>query len=297
MKSIDPRFAGSLVAEGALVAEATVWTLAYGNAVFRFLNYTQAFQLDVGDGAGTVWFEPFAWKRGSMDVQGDLQVDRVTLDLPNVQLLVQYSTDAQKISLADLCLNGVLDRASVSLYIVNLRNGASELDSVWDVVGQPTISRATVQIQMQSAMGRGIRRCPRTIVQEGCSNALFDLNTCGLAIAGYISTGTVTGTIAGYERVYMETALAQADDYFALGKVTFISGLNVGATRTIGWHNNAGGAVKWPVPLLYGVAAGDRFEIVPGCDKTWATCSGAKFANNSAQFRGFPSVPRPETVL
>ena len=295
VKSIDPRFAGTLTSEGVLIAEATVWTLAYGGAVFRFINQTKEFRFDAHDGAGHRWFEPFPWKRGSLEAQGDLQVDRLTLDLPNAELLVQYSTDSQRVMLADLCLNGALDRASVSLYLVNLRNASSFLDSVWDVVGQPLIARSVIQVQLQSAMGRAIRVCPRTIVQEGCSNILFDVNTCTVIRAGYVVTGTVLSSAVGYERLYMLTALAQPDDYFALGQLTFTSGQNVGASRTVGW-SRATGAMKWNIPLLYGVSPGDRFEVVPGCDKTYATCQ-VKFAGNQANFRGFINVPWPEVVL
>ena len=44
-----------------------------------------------------------------------------------------------------------------------------------------------------------------------------------------------------------------------------------------------------------GIAAGDAFTLVAGCDKTAATCA-AKFAN-IANFRGFPHIPGQDTML
>jgi hypothetical protein len=43
-------------------------------------------------------------------------------------------------------------------------------------------------------------------------------------------------------------------------------------------------------------AAGDAFQIYPGCDKTLSSNGCAKFAN-TARFWGSPYVPVPETAV
>lgn len=298
MKDIHPAFAQTLSVAEKTVTHAAVWELAYGDAKFRFLNcspaeYQHGVSMDVLDGDGSQLYQPFPFALGAMQQQGDLQVDQTTIQIPNAELLVQYSTDAARVTVADLALNAVLDRAAVTIYAVNMRSRANYRHSKWEVVGAPNISRSSVTLQLHSFMGRLVRPSPRTLIQEQCNNQLYD-SYCGLVRASYTSTGAVVDTIVGYERVYVETALSQADDYFSLGQLTFTSGPNVGATRTVGWHRNAGGALKWVLPLQHDVRAGDRFEIVPGCPKSSAVCN-SKFSN-LARFRGFPNIPKPDTV-
>jgi uncharacterized phage protein (TIGR02218 family) len=43
------------------------------------------------------------------------------------------------------------------------------------------------------------------------------------------------------------------------------------------------------------IAAGDAFEVTPGCDKSFATCRD-RFANQ-INFRGFPHLPGNDAIL
>ena len=92
----------------------------------------------------------------------------------------------------------------------------------------------------------------------------------------------------------MTTALAQPVGYFDLGQITFTSGPNVGATRMVSEYE-AGGTFTWSVPLRFNVLAGDQFDVVPGCNKTTDVCS-LKFGNLT-QYRGFPNIPQPQTIV
>jgi hypothetical protein len=47
--------------------------------------------------------------------------------------------------------------------------------------------------------------------------------------------------------------------------------------------------------FLFPVDVGDEFQLLPGCDRTLATCTNV--FNNSAHFGGFPYIPTPETAV
>jgi uncharacterized phage protein (TIGR02218 family) len=295
VKEIPQTFAEALAQERREVVRAIVVTLAWPTGpTFRFVNYAQGMSLDLRDGAGEVRFDPFPFSLGTVDSQGDLQVDQTTITFPNAELLVQFSSQVQHVTVADIVLNGVLDMATIVLYLANLENGATYKHSVWDVVGSPQVTRNNAGLQLQSALGRCTRRAPKTIIQAGCNNGLFD-TWCTLVRASYTTTGSVVSPLTGFLRRGMTVSLGKADDYFALGQVLFVSGRNVGAYRTIGYQK--GEEIRWAVPLLYDVEAGDLFEIVPGCDKSHATCATKFLTDNSANYRGMPSVPRPEVMV
>jgi hypothetical protein len=40
---------------------------------------------------------------------------------------------------------------------------------------------------------------------------------------------------------------------------------------------------------------GDQFQLLPGCDRTLATCTNV--FNNAIHFGGFPFIPTPETAV
>jgi hypothetical protein len=82
--------------------------------------------------------------------------------------------------------------------------------------------------------------------------------------------------------------------YWSQGVITFTSGANNGLSAFVE-ASASSGAVKLRTPLPVAPTVGDTFSIIPGCDKSQATCKG-KF-NNLAHFTGFPFVPTPESGL
>jgi hypothetical protein len=82
--------------------------------------------------------------------------------------------------------------------------------------------------------------------------------------------------------------------YWAQGVITFTSGVLIGQSAYI-IASNPAGAVSLEVPLPAAPATGDTYSIIPGCDKSFATC-GSKFSN-TANFSGFPYTPTPEAGI
>ncbi len=80
---------------------------------------------------------------------------------------------------------------------------------------------------------------------------------------------------------------------YVQGTISGVSGANAGASRTVA--NIGDGWVYVKPGYLSPVAVGDEFQLLPGCDRTLATCTNV--FNNAIHFGGFPYVPTPETAV
>lgn len=77
------------------------------------------------------------------------------------------------------------------------------------------------------------------------------------------------------------------------GTIIGLTGGNAGSSRTI--SNMASGWVYVKLAFLSPVLPGDEFQLLPGCDRTIATCTNV--FNNAIHFGGFPYIPTPETAV
>jgi hypothetical protein len=57
----------------------------------------------------------------------------------------------------------------------------------------------------------------------------------------------------------------------------------------------SGSSVSIKLALLSAPAAGDQFQLLPGCDHTIATCTNV--FNNAGHFGGQPYIPTPENAV
>lgn len=134
---------------------------------------------------------------------------------------------------------------------------------------------------------------PRNLWQPSCVNSLGD-PSCGVNLTSFAVAGSA---LAGSSTHIVNASLAQATGYFDQGKINFTSGANAGLSRSVkSWVTGSPGVVALLAPLPNLPAAGDAFQIFPGCDKTLGGNGCAKFAN-TARFRGFPFVPTPDTAV
>lgn len=131
---------------------------------------------------------------------------------------------------------------------------------------------------------------PRNYFLPQCNHALFD-SGCTLLASSFATAGTVSGTPTATQ---FNSGATQADGYFALGYVVWVTGANAGNRSFVKSFLNASGQFTLVYPLPNVPLAGDTFNAYPGCDKTQTTCS-TKFSNLS-HFRGYPFVPTPETL-
>jgi hypothetical protein len=157
MKTISPQFMESMLDPERRVVDLLVARLVYGGAVIRLANYEDPLYLDVGDGDGLQRYEPLPFRFGTIDGGGTMEVDRCNMELPNVELLVQYGAESRSTTLGDMVLNDVMDGAELWRYQVNLKNNSLFYNSRWDVIGANSITYSVVSLTLQSLLGRCVR--------------------------------------------------------------------------------------------------------------------------------------------
>ena len=127
--------------------------------------------------------------------------------------------------------------------------------------------------------------------QPTCVNTLFD-NNCGLNKATYTKTGTM-GTVTSSTVFDATLSVTPTANYYDLGYISCTSGANSGVKRAIKTQTGTSTVtltLYYPLPYL--PTSGDTFDILPGCDKTYA--GGCTKYSNTAKFRGFDYIPRNE---
>jgi uncharacterized phage protein (TIGR02218 family) len=133
--------------------------------------------------------------------------------------------------------------------------------------------------------------------QATCDAALGDARCrVNLASSAVRGSGAVASVPRG--RVFTTTALGAYEvRWFAAGVVEWTSGENQGRKAEVMRHDVDGTTafITLMADPIRTIAEGDTFTITAGCDKRIETCA-AKFSN-AANFRGFPDIPGPATVL
>jgi len=156
-------------------------------------------------------------------------------------------------------------------------------------VAEVDISRNLATFTINSYLELLNQNLPVNLYQATCVNTLYD-TSCTLSQSSFQTSGT---TNSGSTISTINATLSQASGYFNLGVITYTSGANEGVSRTIGTYT-AGGVVNVIAPFPNAPAAGDTFDIYPGCDKLLNSCA-VKF-NNLKNFRGFSYMPAQESA-
>jgi len=189
---------------------------------------------------------------------------------------------------------GVLDGAMIKVDRAFLNADHSVIGTVnWFTgrVAKASPSRNGASITINSLTDLLNVNVPRNVYQAACQNSLYD-GACTLSRSSYSASGAVS-TITGTTLTISGTAASQPAGYWNQGGIIFTSGSANGEARTVkSW---TGGVLTLLSPFPTSPASGDTFMLYAGCDKQYATCQ-AKFSN-SANFKGQPFVPIPETAV
>lgn len=161
---------------------------------------------------------------------------------------------------------------------------------------QTTYDEERFQIEL-SGPSRFLRRPAGGVISRNCERTLGD-SFCGVNLASFTASGAVAaGTDDGDKRLVLVATTASlgafTDEYFTGGTLTGVAGANAGFTREIRSYRSSDRRVSLQVPMPYDIEAGDTFDLVAGCDKTYSTCV-SKFSNgvNCAAFRLLPGSDR-----
>lgn len=298
--------------ESAVVADLYTFALVSGE-VLRWSGFTTALTVAAGGfpagsiNAGADRSFPLGPRFGRSKVTTKIGVEATEL-----QIEVYAGPDdlAGTFPLAEAVRLGLFDGAAVELdrLFAPPLSGSGALDTSLGVllwfygrVAECEVGRSAVAIRVKSLMNLlALQQMPRRLYQASCGHVFGDA-MCGYdRSAGANATGLATGigavTIAaqpGSTQAQLVTSFTPSPDTaYDEGTVSCVSGANAGASRTI--SRLSGGVLYQLQPWLSPVAAGDIFQLLPGCDHTGATCDGT--FRNLARFGGFPYIPPPEAA-
>lgn len=189
--------------------------------------------------------------------------------------------------------SGYLDDARYILYLLdwsNLTTGnhaeieSGKLGDIWKVRGAARVETRSRTQQLSQ----------RVVCETGsvtCRATFGDATTgCGFDAAGSWISGAITG-VTEVDRVFTDSALAQADGYFQPGHIEWLTGDNAGRTYEVEQFDS-GGIITLAHPTYYDVQAGDTFQIRKQCPKTKAACVAFGQILN---FRGEPDTPEADS--
>jgi uncharacterized phage protein (TIGR02218 family) len=290
VKTISAGFLAMLQNSEFLV-EADLYTITLQNGtVMRYTSAQSAITYAGNTYAAAYLDSAPGFVRGSTTCKVGLESDDLEVDI-----LFDTTTLLSGQNPAAFVLAGGLDNAVLQLdkalapdWSNPVVNGIVNLFTGY--IGEASVGQGKITLTVNSRVKILNTSFPRNYFLPQDNNALFS-TASGLSKASYAVSGSV---VAGSSRTAFTSNCTQADGWFALGAVTWLTGGNAGLTSFVKAYAHTSGAFTLVYPLAAQPAAGDTFTAYPGYDRTQATCQ-TKF-NNLAHFRGFPYVPTPETL-
>lgn len=254
---------------------STCWKLTRRDGqVFGFTDADTSLTVD-----GVTYVATSGYTRSAIATDSALSVDNLDLD--------GILSDTA-ITEADI-LAGLWDFAEMRIFMVNRADTTQQIKQRRGWLGEVTLGDTGFTAEM-----RGLAQVLQSTVGElysaSCRADFCDAR-CGLAIADYTDSGSVTGVTSN--RQFADTSLVAASGFYDGGLVTFTSGLNIGLEMEVKAYTVGSVALQQPMP--YEVAVGDAFTITQGCDKRLATCRDT-YAN-VVNFRGEPYVPGADQLM
>lgn len=234
-------------------------------------------------------------------LNGVTYLARSGVDGTNLETSLGFSVGGAEFSSAltsealngDDLVNGKDDDATVETWLVNWADTSQNLLLDIGTIGQVKRSEFGFTAELRGLAHQLDQETGR-LFQKGCAADLGDAK-CGVALSAFTLSGAISKT-DGATR--FDAALAGYDDgWFTAGKLTFTSGANSGALRSLKSDADNGTSHSFELwtPLASALAVGDTFTLSAGCDKSFSTCR-MKFAN-SANFRGFPHMPGNDVLM
>lgn len=203
---------------------------------------------------------------------------------------------------------GKFENSSITVYLVDWRypwEGAFKTEKFLVTNIRYSDQQWTAEIAGKSVV---LERSTGKVISRTCRVKLGSTE-CGVNLATYTRTGTVTSVISGYDRLRIQSDLSADwsgniledengdrinDGFFNSGVITWVSTSNGndGSQQAIRLFKETNGVVWLWAPTQYNIAVGDTFSCTPGCNKLpGANGHCIRKFNNYANFRGEPFVP------
>jgi uncharacterized phage protein (TIGR02218 family) len=227
--------------------------------------------------AGTVYEAASGFSRSDMHASLGLSVDNVD---------VAGALTSEALSESDLGA-GLFDGAQVEIWRVNWMAPEQRVLMMAGSVGEVRRGETAFTAELRS-LAHYLNQEQGRIYQFACDAILGDAR-CGVVVESW--SGIVL-TSSAADQLTTERLELYKSGLFTHGLLTWQTGMNSARSMEVKRHTALGdGSAEielWrsmPLPI----EVGDRFSVIPGCDKTFGTCRN-KFSN-TLNFRGFPHIP------
>lgn len=151
-------------------------------------------------------------------------------------------------------------------------------------------SRTGIDLKCRSHLELLNIQMPRRLWQSSCTHnfgdAMCQFNRSTMQVTFAAEPGSTQSQVA--------TSVAPSPaNLYVQGTLIGVTGANAGASRTVA--NMSAGWVYVKLAFLFPILVDDQFQLLPGCDRTFATCQNV--FNNAIHFGDFPYIPTPETAV
>jgi uncharacterized phage protein (TIGR02218 family) len=271
----------------------TCWkaTLKSG-LVLGFTDYHDELVID-----GVTYMAMAGYTASAIETTDDLSVDN--LDLEGAIM-------SPSITEADV-LAGKWDHAEIEIFEVNYL----DLTAGKNILRHGRLGELTLKDGIFVAELRGLMQALQQVIGElysaSCRAELGDAR-CTKDVTEYTASGTVstatstavftTNLGSSTVRLTPTTTGAPTDSYFQHGKITWISGANVGLSMEVKDYVSATQQVTLKLGMPYALEIGDTFSILSGCNKSARAAGGCKVKfGNLINFQGEPDLPGIDKML
>ena len=151
-------------------------------------------------------------------------------------------------------------------------------------------SRTGIDMKCRSHLELLNIQMPRRLWQTSCTHVFGDAMCQFDRASLQASFACLPGST---ETQIISTVSPTPAGLYVQGTIIGLTGANAGFSRTIAGMSN--GSVSVKLAFLSPPATGDQFQLLPGCDRSIATCTN--LFNNALHFGGMPYIPTPETAV
>jgi len=261
-----------------MTTECEAWKITRADGqVFRFTSHDRDVTFN-GEVYGTC---------GGMTASA-LQLSATLGEVDNLDLSGLIT--ANKIKASDIWA-GRFAGAEVEVWRVDWKDPTFGRQLMAGRIGEVNFADTTFKFEVVTPAERLQQASVLQTVTPSCRYKLGD-GRCGVNLAAFTASGAVTAVslpnlwLMSKRRTFIDSSRAEADDYWQLGTLTWLTGNNAG--QTIDIRSFSAGQFVLEQATQYDIQIGDTYEAVKGCDKSLTVCDTV--FSNSLNFGGFPYV-------
>jgi uncharacterized phage protein (TIGR02218 family) len=151
-------------------------------------------------------------------------------------------------------------------------------------------SRTGIDMKCRSHLELLNIQMPRRLWQSSCTHVFGDAMCQFNRATLQASFACLSGST---ETQILSTVNPTPAGLYVQGTIFGLTGANAGDSRTVAGMSSGNVSVK--LAFLAPPMVGDQFQLLPGCDRSIATCTSV--FNNAIHFGGMPYIPTPETAV